>query len=104
MRIANVVFLLCMMTGLVGRSASLPQATSNLPSQLSDAEFWRIFTDFSEPGGNYPYENFVTNEETIQDVMPVLTKVAKPGRAGTPNCATTSVTSRVTRPGTKTSA
>jgi len=59
-------------------SAASPQAPG-LPAQLSDAEFWRLFTEFSEPGGNYPYENFVTNEETIQDVMPVLTKVAKPG-------------------------
>jgi len=59
-------------------SVAAPQ-TSGLPAQLSDAEFWRVFTEFSEPSGNYPYENFVTNEETIQDVMPVLTKVAKPG-------------------------
>ena len=44
--------------------------TSGLPAQITDAEFWQIFTEFSEPGGNYPYENFVTNEETIQDVMP----------------------------------
>jgi hypothetical protein len=57
-------------------AGAAPQATG-LPAQLTDAEFWRIFTEFSEPGGNYPYENFVTNEETIQDVMPVLTKVAK---------------------------
>jgi hypothetical protein len=59
-------------------AAAAPQTTT-LPAQLTDAEFWRIFTEFSEPGGNYPYENFVTNEETIQDVMPVLTKVTKPG-------------------------
>jgi len=59
-------------------SAQPPQS-AGLPAQLSNAEFWRIFTEFSEPGGNYPYENFVTNEETIQDIMPVLTKVAKPG-------------------------
>jgi hypothetical protein len=53
--------------------------TSGLPAQLTDAEFWRIFTEFSEPGGAYPYENFVTNEETYQDVMPVLSKITKPG-------------------------
>jgi len=55
-----------------------PQTTS-LPAQLTDAEYWRIFTEFSEPGGAYPYENFVTNEETYQDVMPVLSKITKPG-------------------------
>jgi len=46
---------------------------------ISDAEFWRLFTEFSEPTGDYPYQNFMTNEETIQDIMPVLTKVTKPG-------------------------
>lgn len=60
-------------------SLSRPQALSTLPDRLTDAEFWRIFTEFSEPGGDFPYENFITNEETIQDIMPVLTKVAKPG-------------------------
>jgi hypothetical protein len=59
--------------------AAATSQTTTLPTQITDAEFWRIFTEFSEPGGNYPYENFVTNEETIQDVMPVLTKVTKPG-------------------------
>jgi hypothetical protein len=53
--------------------------TASLPTQLTDAEFSRLFTELSEPGGDYPYQNFVTNEETIQDVMPVLTKVTKPG-------------------------
>src|SRR5215467_3848333 len=58
---------------------ALSPQTAGLPAQLTDAEFWRIFTEFSEPGGVYPYENFVTNEETLQDVMPVLSKIAKPG-------------------------
>jgi hypothetical protein len=72
---ATIALLLCSVPFL---AAPIPQAAS-LPEQLSDAEFWRIFTEFSEPGGNYPYENFITNEETIQDIMPVLTKVTKPG-------------------------
>jgi hypothetical protein len=71
----TVVILLC---GILLPAAAAPQATT-LPAQITDPEFWRIFTEFSEPGGNYPYENFVTNEETIQDIMPVLTKVTKPG-------------------------
>ena len=73
-KVVSVLILLCTTWSL----GAAPQATS-LPAQLTDAEFWRIFTEFSEPGGNYPYENFVTNEETIQDVMGVLTRVAKPG-------------------------
>ena len=74
MRVALVLVLYCAF--LPGTALS---QTTGLPAQLTDAEFWRIFTEFSEPGGNYPYENFVTNEETIQDVMSVLTRVTKPG-------------------------
>src|SRR5688572_1592859 len=79
MRVARIVALLFLCSNLIRVPAALSQSASSLPERLSDAEFWRIFTEFSEPSGDYPYENFVTNEETIQDVMPVLTKVARPG-------------------------
>src|SRR5262245_34294189 len=69
MRVASAVLALLLVA---------PQA-ANLPNQVSDSEFWRLFTEFSEPGGDYPFENFITNEETVQDVMPVLTKFTKPG-------------------------
>jgi hypothetical protein len=72
------VILAILICGILLPAAAAPQTTT-LPAQITDAEFWRIFTEFSEPGGNYPYENFVTNEETIQDVMPVLTTVTRPG-------------------------
>src|SRR5215510_3136728 len=73
--IALVVLLVSLLLSTAGASAQ----SGSLPTQLTDTEFWRMFSEFSEPGGQYPYENFVTNEETIQDVMPVLTKVAKAG-------------------------
>ena len=50
-----------------------------LPSQISDAEFWRIVTDFSEPNGPYPYENYVGNEVMLQRVIPAARKTIKPG-------------------------
>jgi len=78
MRIAGTALVLALCPILLCLSAA-PQGKSTLPQRLTDAEFWKIFTEFSEPGGDYPYENFVTNEETIQDVMPVLAKVTKPG-------------------------
>jgi hypothetical protein len=78
MRVLTASVVVLFLSGILFLAAPSPQATG-LPPQLTDAEFWRIFTEFSEAGGNYPYENFVTNEETIQDVMPVLTKVTKPG-------------------------
>ena len=79
MRVMITVLVSIALLGLVSLGSPAPQTTSTLPTRLTDAEFWRIFTEFSEPGGNYPYENFITNEETIQDIMPVLTKVTQPG-------------------------
>jgi len=57
------------------------KAADSLPNQYTDAEFWRMVTDFSEPGGAFPYENFVSNEVSYQDVLPELTRIAKPGGA-----------------------
>ena len=39
-----------------------------------------MVTDFSEPGGDYQYENFVSNEISYQEVIPELSRLAKPGR------------------------
>src|SRR5262247_3880004 len=50
-----------------------------LPSEISDRDFWRMIVDLSEPGGTYPYENFVSNELEYQDVVPALKATTKPG-------------------------
>ena len=50
-----------------------------LPSEISDKDFWRMIVDFSEPGGTYPYENFVSNELEYQNVIPALKATTKPG-------------------------
>jgi hypothetical protein len=52
-----------------------------LPDRYSDAEFWRLVTDFSEPDGMFPYENFVSNEATYQVALPELQQKVKPGGA-----------------------
>jgi hypothetical protein len=57
------------------------RAADTVPARYTDAEFWKMVTDFSEPGGNFPYENFVSNEISYQDILPELTRIAKPGRA-----------------------
>jgi hypothetical protein len=62
--------------------ALLPsKAADTLPSRYTDTEFWRIVTDFSEPGGAFPYENFVSNEISYQDILPELSRIVKPGGA-----------------------
>jgi hypothetical protein len=53
--------------------------TAALPSEINDKDFWRMIVDLSEPGGTYPYENFVSNELQYQDVVPALKATTKPG-------------------------
>src|SRR5262245_58911959 len=57
------------------------KAADTLPTRYTDAEFWRMVTEFSEPGGFFPYENFVSNEVSYQDILPELTRIVKPGGA-----------------------
>src|SRR5579863_8116104 len=57
------------------------KAAGTLPQRYTDTEFWRMVTEFSEPGGAFPYENFVSNEVSYQDILPDLTRIVKPGGA-----------------------
>src|SRR5678815_3143669 len=50
-----------------------------LPSAINDKDFWQMIVNLSEPGGTYPYENFVSNELQYQDVVPALKATTKPG-------------------------
>jgi len=59
----------------VGMSA--PEASP----RLSNQEFWKLVTDFSEPDGTFRSDNLLSNEEQFPSVMPRLVQVAKPGRA-----------------------
>jgi hypothetical protein len=51
----------------------------DLPEQLSDTAFWKLIEDFSEPGGSFRLENFMSNEESYQYVVPALKKEAPRG-------------------------
>jgi hypothetical protein len=70
--------LICLIAGL-GVARLYVKAADTLPAQYTDAEFWRMVTDFSEAGGDYQYENFVSNEISYQEVIPELVRLAKPG-------------------------
>jgi len=52
--------------------------TDELPKQLSDEAFWNLVTEFSETGGYFRSDNFVSNETTFQYVIKDLKKT-KPG-------------------------
>jgi hypothetical protein len=70
--------LICMLA-LLGVARLSVKAADTLPGQYTDAEFWRMVTDFSEAGGDYQFENFVSNEISYQEVLPELSRLVKPG-------------------------
>jgi hypothetical protein len=59
--------------------AGVPAPASALPERLTDAEFWRLSLSFSEPGGTFHSENYVSNEALFQTVIPELIRRVKPG-------------------------
>src|SRR5215475_11849431 len=50
-----------------------------LPRELSGETFAQMSAEFSEPGGSFMYENFLSNERSYQDPIPALVNIAKPG-------------------------
>jgi hypothetical protein len=72
-----------MMQTALAVAATLPclaqSSTATLPAEISDKDFWRMIVDLSEPGGTYPYQNYVSNEFQYQDVVPALKATTRPG-------------------------
>lgn len=68
---------------LVGGSfgVATPAARERLPTRLSDAEFWRVASTFSEPEGTFHSENLVSNEARFQTIVPEVIQKVVPGRA-----------------------
>ena len=60
-------------------ASSTGQLTRSVPTSLTDREFWDFFTTMSEEGGSFPSENFVSNEQTYQHVIPTLKRTVTPG-------------------------
>lgn len=54
-------------------------AAQSIPSKLSDAEFWKLVTEFSESNGYFRSDNFVSNETTYQWVIPDLLRTTPRG-------------------------
>src|SRR5262244_4226577 len=58
---------------------SSPRLAAEVPRQLSDEVFWNMVTDFSETGGYFRSDNFVSNETTFQYVIKDLKKTTPGG-------------------------
>jgi hypothetical protein len=56
-----------------------PVVAQSLPTKLADTTFWRLVTDYSEANGYFRSENLVSNETTLQWVIPELQRTTKTG-------------------------
>ena len=65
-----IILALCLFLGIAW-------SAQELPTRLSNEAFWQMITDFSEPTGRFPSDNFVSNELGIQLVLSDLTKDRK---------------------------
>ena len=50
-----------------------------VPERLADSTYWRLMTELSEPWGVFRSENFVSNETSLQWVIPALQRTVRPG-------------------------
>ena len=55
------------------------QSPAQVPERLADSTFWRMVTEFSEPGGYFRSDNFVSNETSFQYVIPELLRTTRQG-------------------------
>jgi hypothetical protein len=77
----TVAFLCIVCVGARLVTAPSFKAGERLPNQISDDAFWQMVSDFSEEGGYFRFENFLSNELAFQFVVPVLKESIKPGGA-----------------------
>src|SRR5262245_31374833 len=54
-------------------------AADTLPHRLSDAEFWKLSEDFSEPNGYFRSDNLLSNEIYYPSILPDLLQRTKTG-------------------------
>jgi hypothetical protein len=62
---------------LAAAVAALP--AQELPSRLTDQQFWALVTESSEPEGFFQSDNLVSNELSMQVIIPELVKSRPPG-------------------------
>ena len=71
------VVLGCFLTAMVLISSI--RAADTLPTAITDTAFWKMIGDFSEDGGVFDFEMFMSNESTFQTVLPGLLTRVSPG-------------------------
>jgi len=68
-----------LMTALVILAPRATATPQGLPARLSDQQFWKLVTESSEADGFFQSDNLVSNELTLQQIIPELLKGRAPG-------------------------
>jgi hypothetical protein len=68
-----------LMIALLFLAAPAVAFAQGLPTRLSDQEFWKLVTESSEADGFFQSDNLVSNELTLQHIIPELVKGRAPG-------------------------
>lgn len=55
------------------------RGADTIPTQIADDVYWKLIDSSSEPTGEFPSENFTSNENGFQKVLPDLLNTAKQG-------------------------
>lgn len=69
-----IAFLLAVLTLSPSRAGS-----ADIPTRLTDEEFWRLSDQLSEPDGTFRSDNVLSNEMAFARIVPDLTRSVKPG-------------------------
>ena len=76
--VAALLVIGCLM--VPASAAQGPTAAARAPDRLTDAQFWQLSADLSEPAGTFHSENYLSNENRYQTVIPeLLTRVRPEG-------------------------
>jgi hypothetical protein len=70
---------LVLAVAVLAPAASTGIAFREAPPKLSDAEFWKLSQDLSEPNGYFRSDNLLSNEIGFQTIIPELKTIVKPG-------------------------
>ena len=70
--LALLVLAVCVASSPAAMRPVRAAAVETLPDRLSDQEFWKLSSEFSEPNGFFQSDNLVSNERSYQFVVPTL--------------------------------
>jgi hypothetical protein len=68
----------CLVIGL-SLAVRFAVAARVLPPSLTDEQFWSMIASASEPGGSFRYDNLISNETSLQQIIPELRKTPRTG-------------------------